>query len=61
MNENINYNIRVGVLGNGELVKFQRSIDKVNATARRSEAELKKMSAGMTGLASVAKSLAVTL
>jgi len=47
MANNIDYNIRVGVIGNAEFQKFQKSVDGIARSARASQTQLTNMGAGL--------------
>ena len=37
MSKNINYNIKVGVIGDAQLQKFQRTVDKINKSTAKAD------------------------
>ena len=51
----VNYTIKVGVLGDAQLQKFQRDVDKLNRNAAQSAKSLRNMSTSMSKLGAVAK------
>ena len=61
MAETKQYTIQVNVVGDAQLAKFQRSVDKVSKSAATSSKSLARMDKQMTGLISTARRLAPVL
>lgn len=53
--KNINYNIRVGVLGDAQLQKFQRTVEQINRSSEKTSRSVQKMGNQMSKLGSIAK------
>ena len=55
MSKNINYNIKVGVIGDAQLQKFQRTVEKINKSTAKSTKSIAKMSKSMDLLGRAAR------
>ena len=55
MSKNINYNIKVGVIGDAQLQKFQRTVEKINKSTAKSTKSIQKMGKSMDLLGKAAK------
>lgn len=55
MSKNINYNIKVGVIGDAQLQKFQRTVEKINKSTAKSTKSIAKMSKSLDILGNTAK------
>ena len=58
MAKNINYNIKVGVIGDAQLQKFQRTVDKINKSAKQNVTQMKRMGDGMNKMGRAARTAA---
>ena len=61
MAKSINYDIRVGVIGDAQLNKFQKSLDRINRSSKKTAKSIGLMSKSMTSMNAVAKSAATSM
>ena len=61
MAKSINYDIKVGVIGDAKLQKFQRTVDKMNKSAAKSQVALSKMSKSMAGFSAAARTAGLAI
>ena len=56
MAKSINYDIKVGVIGDAQLNKFQKSLDRINRSSKKTAKSVNLMSKSMTSMAATARS-----